>query len=177
MPQTININGQDVSVEQFKNDWALALMTKGVIVKLSIKRWPATISLTPESLGLKFKNDDSYEAYRKYVYLGRQNLLPPDIISEIRTTDSRARALLDSYSFDTIWGKFVPFTAFKEWERENARLKDLYLQQAISLGSQYKTIIEIVRKDYKKMNKFALLYYYVFAEGCLRNFRNHVLSP
>jgi len=138
-------------VQQFRNDWALALMSRGVIVRLSIKRWGATSSLTPELLGLRFSGEDTFDFYCKYLHLGKQKLLPPPILKEIETLERKARVLLNSYSFDTVWGKFVPFTAFDEWEKENGKIREDFLAQALELGKQYNSVVQMVKEDYKKM--------------------------
>lgn len=54
MANILDINSKEISVEQVRNDWAMVLMTRGVIVKLAISKWPAYARLTPEILGLKF---------------------------------------------------------------------------------------------------------------------------
>lgn len=151
MPQTVNIDNKEISVEQFKGDWALALMSQGVIVKLSMGRWRATARLTPEILGLKFAGEDGFDFAQKYIDLGTQKLLPPEVLSEIVILEQRARKTIDNYSFDTVWGRFIPFTAFEEWERQNTIIHNDFLQQAVVLGNRYDSIIASVKEEYRKM--------------------------
>jgi len=150
---SVNVNNQDVEVEQFKDDWALALMSQGVIVKLSVNRWRGEVSLSEEMLGLRSVDEDSSDFMRKYIQLGKQKLLPPRILSELVTLEQRSRNLLDNYSFTTVWGKFVPFTAFKEWERQNNILREDFREQAKAIGNNYNNIVEMVRNDYKNLAK------------------------
>ena len=49
---TINVNGVEVPVSQFRNDWAIALMQQGVIVKLTLSWWRARAPLKAEELGI-----------------------------------------------------------------------------------------------------------------------------
>jgi len=153
MPQNITIDNKEIPVEQFRNDWALALMSQGVIVRLSVSRWRANAKLTPEVLGLKFTDEASFNFSRKYLELGRQKLLPPEVLAEIVTLENRARTNLENYSFDTVWGSFVPFTAYDEWERNNKIIHDDFMQAAVILGNKYDEIINSVKEEYKKMAK------------------------
>jgi len=149
----VKVDGKELDVEQFKNDWALALMSQGVIIKLSIGMWGATAKLKSEDLGLRFTDEDGIEFMNKYIDLGRQRLLPPKILKEIKTLDSRARALLKEHSFDTVWGKFVPFTAFDQWEKENEAIRRDFLEAAAKLDSRYDEIIDIIKAEYRKLAK------------------------
>jgi len=151
MVDTVDINGKEVEAQQFRNDWALALMSQGVIVKLSVSRWRAKMKLTPQMLGLKFVDEDSSDFMRRYVRLGEQKLLPPEIIGEIEGVERRARSILESFSFETVWGRFIPFTAFESWERENKIIHDDFVEQAVVLGRKYNEIIGAVKKDYRNM--------------------------
>ncbi len=148
---TINIAGKEVDVEQFKNDWALALMSRGIIVRLNVSRWRAKTRLTPEVLGLRFVDEKSFDFAQKYITLGEQKLLPPSVSRNIEVLERRARVVLDEYSFDTVWGKFVPFTAFEEWEKENQKIHDDFMAQAEVIGRDYKSIIELIKNDYRNM--------------------------
>ena len=56
---TIKVDNQEIDVEQIMTDWALALMTQGVIVKQSISRWRAEMRLSNEMLGLKSIDDET----------------------------------------------------------------------------------------------------------------------
>jgi len=153
MPQTININGQEIPIEQFRNDWALVLMSQGVIAKLSLSRWRATARLTPDLLGLKFTEDNGFEFMNRYIDLGKQRLLPPEILENVTTLENKARSTLSTYSFSTIWGNFIPFTAFDEWEKLNNSIRNDYMAQALLIGSKYKEIVSIVKEEYKSMAK------------------------
>jgi hypothetical protein len=146
---TLDINNKKIEVEQIRNDWALALMTKGVIVKLSMKRWGAKGKLTPEALGLKFVDEGSYSFFKQYL----QKLLPPREMTDIVAIERLARLSLANYSFETVWGRFLPFTAFDEWQKENAEFKTEYYNLAKSIGSRYDSILVKVKEEYRNMAK------------------------
>jgi hypothetical protein len=42
--------------------------------------------------------------------------MPPEIRSEIMSMEAAARKCLDNYSFKTIWGNFLPYSSFSEWD-------------------------------------------------------------
>lgn len=149
----INVNNQDIDVEHVKTDWALALMSQGVIVKLSVSRWRAEMRLSNEMLGIKSIDNETSEFMRRYIQLGKQKLLPPSVLSEISTLEQRSRALLDAHSFKTVWGRFVPFTAFDAWERQNKVIREDFMAQAMAMGSNYDNIVAMVKNDYRNLAK------------------------
>lgn len=144
----MDINNKDLETEEFRNDWALALMTKGVIVKLTMSRWRGVISLQPEELGIKFYNAESRKTNQQYIDFGKQKLLPPEIDKEISYIESKARNNLKQYSFNTIWGNFVPFTAFNEWESENNKIRTDFFQYSENLGLSFNSVIDTIKSAY-----------------------------
>lgn len=149
----MQVNGKEIDVKQYRSDWALALMSQGIIVKLTISRWRATASLSKEDLGIKTISDESEEFIRKYISLGRESLFPPAILSEIHRIEVRARSNLEAFSFQTVWGKFIPYTAFSSWEKENELIKKDYMDAARALWERHDEILAMVRKDYRDMAK------------------------
>jgi len=150
---TININGVDIPISQFRNDWAIALMQQGVIVKLTLSWWRARAPLKAEELGIKFNDKDTTNFMQKYVKLGSECLFPPEIMSEISGIEQNARENLNEHSFDTVWGKFVPYTAFAEWQDNDKLIRQDFSMAAKSLYEKYDDIIVTVRQEYRKMAK------------------------
>ncbi len=145
------VGNKEIDATQYRNDWALCLMSQGMIVKLMVSRWRATASLTSEELGLQFTDEHTRNFMDKYISLGREKLLPPEITRDIASVEKRARENLKSHSFPTVWGLFVPFNAFEIWEQENAKIRQDFFNAAGLLGEKYPTIINIVKEEYKKM--------------------------
>lgn len=145
------VDGKEVSVKQFRNDWALALMGRGIIVRLSIGRWRAMARLNVEDLGLKFVDDDTFDFMQKYIRLGTQKLLPPEIIREIERVERKARDNLSDYSYDTLWGRFVPNRAFELWEKENKQIYEEFFDAAKNLTNRYDEVVVAVKNEYKKL--------------------------
>ena len=151
MPNTVNINGKEVEAQQYRNDWAIALMRQGIIVKLNVSRWRAIASLSAEDLGLKFSNRNGSDFLRSYIALGKEKLLPPMVINEIENVEKRARDNLRQHGFKTVWGYFVPYTAFSSWEEGNQRCREDFMEAAKRLGERYDDILSIVRDDYRHL--------------------------
>lgn len=137
----------------FDRDWALALMRNGIIVTLKISRWRGTTRLTPDVLGIKFSDGEAFDIAKRYLSLGHQKLLPPSVGREFEAIEKRSRDLLSTYSFNTVWGKFVPITAFKIWESQNEALKKEYMDLAKQFGDKFNSIIATVKSDYKFLAK------------------------
>lgn len=153
MSNILEVQNKEISVEQIRNDWAMVLMTRGVIAKLLISKWSAYAKLTPEILGLKFTSSESYKFSKKYLSLGKQRLLPPDLTKEIGRTEYEARANLSNHSFHTVWGNFIPFVAFDEWEKQNSAIRSKFMEQAMVLGNKYDEIINTVSDEYGNLAK------------------------
>jgi hypothetical protein len=144
------INSISDNTQQLKNDWALSLMDKGVIVKLYISRWRGVAQLDPNQFGLKF-NNDSVSFMKDYIVFGYERLLPSKIKKEIDAIDIKARLTLKEYSFETLWGRFVPFIAFEHWEKENDIIREKYLKIAKSIYDNYDDIINTIKEEYRQM--------------------------
>jgi hypothetical protein len=147
----MNINNKDIEVDEVRNDWALALMTKGVIAKLTMTRWRGIVNLTPDDLGIKFANENNREIANKYIDYGRQRLLPPEIDKELSGIETKARNNLKAYSFNTLWGSFIPFTAFDEWEKENEKIRTEYFSFAEQMSNSYNSIVQTIRNAYSNI--------------------------
>jgi hypothetical protein len=147
----MEIGGQEIEVADWRDDWAMTLMEKGVIVKLTISRWRAQTRLNYNELGITFNNEDHKEFMSKYITLGYESLLPPSVSTEITSIEKRARTCLNVYSFNTVWGKFVPFSSFAEWKRENDLLKEEFFELSKDIGLRYGDIVKEVKTEYEKM--------------------------
>jgi len=139
--------------EQVRADWALALMSRGLIIRIAVSRWRAQVKLDFNKLGLKFVDEDSLEFMRKYINLGTQKLLPPEELAQMESIERKARENLKNYSFDTLWGRFVPMTAFDVWKRNNDTIYEDFKECSLSFVNRYDDIVAIVKRDYRSMAK------------------------
>lgn len=148
---TVKIGGKDVSIQEFRNDWALALMSRGIIVDLHLKRWRATAKINAADLGLQFSDEETQVFMSKYISLGTEKLLPPQISKEISIIEKNARQNLEENSFDTVWGRFVPYNAFEAWSVKNDRIKAEFNEYVIGFCNKYDEIVHIISTEYRKM--------------------------
>lgn len=153
MSDVIQINQNEIPVEQIKNDWALALMSRGIIVKISMHRWRGIITLKPETLGMKFLNTEVEDFVKKYITLGTQRLFPKEVFHELNFVENESKKNLNDHSFDTVWGSFVPYMAFDDWKIKNDEIRQAYYKCAVVLGNNYNNILCAVKNDYKKLAK------------------------
>jgi len=142
---------KEIDVKQYRNDWALALMSQGIIVKLSVNRWRGTSRLNSDELGLKFHDEKSRKFAENYIKLGKEKLLPPEIERKLQFIENSARNTLKFYSFPTVWGRFVPFTAFDEWEAANEKIRQEFFLASNEMGEKYYNIVETVKEAYSHM--------------------------
>ena len=149
----MKIDGEEIEVRQLRDDWALSLMEQGVIVRLTISRWRATSRLKYEELGLSFFDADHQDFMRNYIDLGHEKLLPPDVLREITAVETKARRILSAYSYNTLWGRFVPYSSFSIWRQDNEIVQDEFMSLAKDLGNKYDDIIVEVRRDYERMGR------------------------
>ena len=147
----MQIGDKEIDIHQYRNDWALALMSQGIIVKLTLNRWRGTAALSPEELGLKFTDEASRNFNEKYIRLGKEKLIPPEIEQKLESIERDARNALRTYSFPTVWGWFVPFTAFEVWENENEQVRNRFFQEANEIGENYHSLINTIKQDYSHM--------------------------
>lgn len=153
MSPIVKVGNLAVDADQLRMDWALTLMMQGIIVRLSISRWQGTARLKPEDLGLKIHSKDSEKFLHSYLTLGRQRLFPPDILASISASERTARRNLEEHSFNTVWGAFVPYTAFEEWYSENERCKEEFMAIAEDIGLRYDSIVLSVMAQYREWAK------------------------
>jgi hypothetical protein len=146
-----NENFNRVAKEQFKDEWAIALMQKGVIAKVSISRWRATSPLNAVDLGLVFDNPDTKKFVKKYIKFGNEKLFPPEILSSFNSLEAMTRQNLSMYGFKTVWGNFIPYKSFEVWYENNKEIEQKYYEAATELGNKYDSIIYMVRSDYRQM--------------------------
>ena len=137
-------------IMEFIDDWAIPLMTKGIIVKLNIKRWRGRSKIGPEELGIE-KDNEEWEVFSdEYINYGSKVLLPKRIIRRMNNIENLARRNIKEYSFDTVWGPFIPCSVFDEWKIKNEEIRLRYYAEAESIYDEYDEIIKEVIDSYKK---------------------------
>lgn len=143
------ILGQDVQVVEPK--W-LSLMRQGVIVELHIRRWRAKSRLTMDDLGLP--NDDAAE-FSDLMKLGEKSLLPTKYIRRADSIESAARQWIESNSFETFWGRFIPCTKYEEFKVEIGNRRSGYMALRDEIDRDYAQIVKAHLLDYAKAARAA----------------------
>lgn len=140
-------------------DWE-KLMGEGVVVRLSIKRVRFRKKLHFADLGLHFADGKTRKDMEDIFRLGMKNLLPGDYIRRLEAIESRARKLLQRSAFETVWGSFIPVTAYQTWRDENQQFVDAYYAERDKILKNYTALkremigkyTEAARNAYRILN-------------------------
>ncbi|MDD5510799.1 MAG: hypothetical protein PHI12_08315 [Dehalococcoidales bacterium] len=135
----------------------LTMMEQGVIVELHIRRWRGRARLDLSDLGLPKNIED--DTYAHLMRLGDKKLLPAKEINGRKVSyvdlldnlDSSTRDWLDRNSFETHWGRFVPFTKYEEWKKGNKEFERKYYELRDEIYSKYDNIKIQLRQEYGAM--------------------------
>lgn len=139
--------------ERYKMNWAISMMERGTIVKLSIGGWNGTTKLDPIDFGIKYCDEEAERFSNKYINFGTVKLFPPEIFQEINSLKTKARKVLMDHSYATVWGRFIPHSSFHKWEEDNNELREDFRKASIELGKRYEEIINFVKKDFSVLAK------------------------
>jgi hypothetical protein len=153
------IGEDDVQVESPK--W-LTMMQSGVVVKLHIRRWRGKTRLDFADLGLDSESEDEVNA--QLIKLGEKRLLPArsngtgkevSYVTLLDNLDAEARHLLENHSYETHWGRFVPYTRYNDWKKANEDIKAKYLAMGSEIYDQYDVIMGRLTADYGRQAQIA----------------------
>lgn len=137
-----------------QNDWQ-TLMRKGVIGKVTLRRWRAVTKLTYTDLGMVIDDDEARAAIANLVQLGNKRLLPLTTIRILENIDRSARQHLERCSYKTAFGRFIPYTAFADWQAKNAEWEQQYYQIRDAILADYAGIVQRILMDYRHMAREA----------------------
>jgi len=156
-------------------DWATPLMRRGIIVKLSIKRWRATQKIEHSDTGLNSEDSEWRRFSSQYLKLGKKVLLPFHALSSLNRIESRSRSNLKECSYDTVWGRFVPYNSYAEWRVRNEQIRDDYFLAADEMVKRYPELIEEVLDEYRQHAK-TLFYSVEKREGPYEEFEKQYID-
>ncbi len=128
-------------------DWK-ALMGEGVVVKLHIRRVRFRKRLQFEDLGIHFGDEETAQKMHEVFRLGMKNLLTKEYLDEIEQIEYRARKLLTAYSYETVWGPFIPVTAYSTFREQMDALELAYYAVRDKLLANYPTVMKQVLENY-----------------------------
>ena len=128
-------------------DWQ-SLMGEGVVVRLHIRRVRFRKRLEFSDLGIHFPNELIQKKYQDIFRLGMKNLLPKKYLDRIEQIEYKARKLLAFYSFETVWGPFIPATAYGKWREAIRELEDAYYTVRDAILEDYPALKKQILQDY-----------------------------
>lgn len=156
-------------------DWALALMMKGIVVGLEIKRWRAKVTMKEEDLFLTQENDEDWQEFQSnYLSFGRRLVIPKRIDDRLNSIERMARRNLEQYSFNTVWGSFVPCTVFDDWRIRNEQLKAEFYRARREICEEWEPIKKEILDEYTEFSK--ILYKKHNPDVDYEEFENKILS-
>lgn len=150
---TINIpeNTRSIQARLAKDDWALLLMNKGILVRLFVKYWQGSERLTTEDLGMSFSTESGKAAYKENMYLGVKKIMPAQIAKELKKIVQEAKCCLKKHTYKTVWGYFMPYRAFASWEAENEKCKKKFELFVSRFMERHAEVIDIVKNEYRNI--------------------------
>lgn len=128
-------------------DWR-ALMKRGVLVRLRIRRCRFTAKLELADLGVSVKEPRVRQALARTLVLGEKRLLPQAYMTMLERIESRARRLLQKYSFTTELGSFLPVSAYATWKVEITACSQQYFQLRDEIIEKHASLKEQVLAEY-----------------------------
>jgi len=140
---------------------ATRLARNGVLVDLKIARERFELRLDAEDLGIKASEPGYREFLDEYIRLGRRRLIPVKYLRNLDAVETNARRLLRESSFQTVWGRFVPFQVYselrrrldemgEEYRRLNERILDNYDSIRFSTETRYRDAAREVYRTFQK---------------------------
>ena len=96
-------------------DWQ-SLMQEGVIVRVRVSFWRPRMRLDLADLRLPTLTADEDATMRGLISLGSKRLLPDALYRDLFHRQRRIYRTLETFTYTTSWGSFIPLKAFREWE-------------------------------------------------------------
>jgi hypothetical protein len=128
-------------------DWK-KLMGEGVVVRLHIRRVRFRKRLQFADLGIHFPDKATERKMLEIFRLGMKNLLTKEYLDRIEQIEYRARKMLNAYSYDTIWGPFIPVTGYLVFREQIGELEEAYYQVRDKILANYGPIMKQVMNNY-----------------------------
>jgi hypothetical protein len=125
-----------------------ALLREGKIATLRVARWRAQQRIRPVDVGLGNLDPVHLQQYMK---LGSKTLIPPALQNKLRSLEGSARYVLERYSLDTPFGRFVPAAAFETLDDEMNRVEAEWFQMRDELCDHMREHIDEVRANYREL--------------------------
>ena len=135
-------------------DWQ-KYMQEGFVVEIKIKRWRARKKLTLYELGIIPPDDEASDAYDDLINLGTNALLPTQKLKDLETIERNARQCLKNHSYNTPFGRFVPYTAWTSWKSANEGFKQRFMAMRDQMVAEYDDLVDTLLNEYATLAKHA----------------------
>lgn len=142
------VDFNSICVKNAPSDWALALMTKGVIVDIKISYYRGTERLSHFDIGW---NQALSKSEKDHIKLGFKNILPSEFTKELSQIEGLARKNLSFYSHKTLWGAFVPYITFNTWLNKHKEIQLLFDEFKSATYDKYDLIVQHSRSIYREL--------------------------
>lgn len=144
---------EEEQINKKKVDWAgdvLSLVKKGIIAELHIGRSRFERKLTKEDIGLDIAEQEFDRFLREYLDFGTKVLLPRTVKGKFDRIEGRARRVLYTHSFETPWGRFLPYTAFENYCKKRDECAADYASAKEDLKANLDLYNAETIRDYRK---------------------------
>ncbi|MGH2505872.1 MAG: hypothetical protein ACRDHZ_00395 [Ktedonobacteraceae bacterium] len=125
----------------------------GFVVEVKIKHWRARKKLTLYELGVLPPNGEAAEAYESLLNLGTNALLPMQTLKNLESIERQARLHLKTCTFETPFGRFLPYTAYIAWKNGNALYKQRFLTMRDQIVESYPNLVNDLLVQYEQIAK------------------------
>ncbi|MEO9029385.1 MAG: hypothetical protein ABI413_11290 [Ktedonobacteraceae bacterium] len=142
--------GESINLEAWQR-----YMKDGFIVEIKVKHWRARKKLTLYELGIKPQDAETAEVYEQLISLGTNVLLPPQTLKDLESIERQARLHLKNCSFETPFGRFIPWSAYNDWKSGNEAYKQRFFDMRDLVVSEYANLIDELLTQYEVIAKNA----------------------
>lgn len=134
-------------VARLPEDVISAAYGDGVLVQLHVSWWRGFKVMTPADLGME-PTEAAQVFLNKAVTLGGKRLLPKEVTGRLKTLEVMGRDSLKRHSFRTLFGDFVPCTAYSAWKEKYARYRDEFYELVNEVVDKYDEVVAAVRESW-----------------------------
>lgn len=129
-------------------------LRQGVVVKVHVRRWRGTLTLTEADLGLPATTTLNPET-ADLINLGQKKLAPPTVLRAADAIEKQIRAAITDWSYPTPFGAFQPAEQYIETKALITALTGRLYAIRDSLVANYDIITEDMREMYRPVAEAA----------------------
>jgi len=131
------------SINDYRHNYVLNLMQRGVLTDLDIGYFRAYGKLTEEELGVTLSAGE-----KRSISLGHQKLLPTELVRKAENAESRGRANLEKCTIQLVIGRFLPVTASDVFQAKNDDFQGELFAVRDEIVKNYDRIIQQMKGEF-----------------------------